>query len=337
MKKILIIYTGGTIGMIKDYKTGTLKPFNFENILKKIPELKLLEVELHSFSFEKPIDSSDMNIVHWQEIAEVLQKNYQLYDGFVILHGTDTMSYTASALSFMIDGLQKPILFTGSQLPIGDLRTDSKENIITSIYYATLHQNKQPLLREVCIYFEYKLFRANRATKYSTAHFDAYVSPNFPLLGEAGVQLQISEELLYNYENKQFSIQTSLQNQVEIFKYFPSCSYKMLRKMVEDESIKVIILETFGSGNIPMDEENLALLRQSKKLGKIIIVTSQCVVGNIHLGKYRNSAIFVEIEAIDGKDMTQETLVTKAMFLLGQDLDNQQFKKAFEQNLRGEC
>jgi len=335
-KKILLIYTGGTIGMTKDYKTGSLVPFDFDSIFNNIPELQLLDVDLQSISFEKVIDSSDINEKHWIKIAEIIENNYLFFDGFVVLHGTDTMAYSASALSFMLNGLQKPVIFTGSQLPIGDLRTDSKENLITSIYFAIQHKNKIPIIQEVCIYFEYKLFRANRTTKYSTLHFDAYVSPNFPLLGEAGVHLNINENELYFDKMKTFNINTAFKNEIEIFKYYPNCSYSILKYLVNNEQVRVIILECFGAGNIPLDEENLELLRISKQKNKLLIVTSQCIAGKIDLGKYQNSNIFLELDAIDGKDMTQECLITKAMFLLGQNSNNKDFKQYFEQNLKGE-
>jgi L-asparaginase len=194
---ILLIYTGGTIGMIKDFKTGALRAFDFKNLLKRIPELQLLDCEIDTVSFETPIDSSNMNPTYWVQIAEIIETNYKLFDGFVVLHGSDTMSYTASALSFMLENLAKPVIFTGSQLPIGDLRTDAKENLITSIQMASLQHKNKPVIKEVCLYFEYKLYRANRTTKINAEHFEAFASLNYPDLAESGVHLKINYDYLF--------------------------------------------------------------------------------------------------------------------------------------------
>lgn len=193
---ILLIYTGGTIGMVKDFETGVLKAFNFKKLLKNIPELKLLDCNIATVSFQKPIDSSNMNVEEWKKIAIIVKENYDDYDGFVVLHGSDTMSYSASALSFMLENLNKPVVFTGSQLPIGDLRTDAKENLITAIQVATLKNKNKSIINEVCLYFEYKLYRGNRTTKISAEHFSAFNSPNFPALAESGVHLNVSENVL---------------------------------------------------------------------------------------------------------------------------------------------
>ena len=193
---ILLIYTGGTIGMIKDHKTGVLKAFDFKHLLKRIPELQLLDCKIDTVSFQTPIDSSNMNPDYWLQIAEIIESNYNAFDGFVVLHGSDTMSYTASALSFMLENLAKPVVFTGSQLPIGDLRTDAKENLITSIQIASSQEQEKPIISEVCLYFEYKLYRANRTIKINAEHFEAFDSLNFPPLGESGVHLKFSKQLL---------------------------------------------------------------------------------------------------------------------------------------------
>ncbi len=192
---ILLIYTGGTIGMIKDFKTGALKAFDFKTLLEKIPELQLLECSIETISFKEPIDSSNMNPEYWVQIAEIIESNYSTFDGFVVLHGSDTMSYTASALSFMLENLAKPVVFTGSQLPIGDLRTDAKENLITAVQMASLQENDKPLVKEVCLYFEYKLYRANRTTKLNAENFKAFASLNFPELAESGVHLKINYDI----------------------------------------------------------------------------------------------------------------------------------------------
>lgn len=219
--KILLIYTGGTIGMVKDFTSGALKAFNFDKLIKHIPEINHLDCTIDSVSFENPIDSSDVTIDDWIFLAEIIEENYHKFDGFVVLHGSDTMSYTSSALSFMFKNLSKPIIFTGSQLPIGDLRTDAKENLITSIQIAAAHKKGIPVISEVCLYFEYKLYRANRTTKINAEHFEAFASLNFVPLAESGVHLKFNHNLLLKRTNKKFSVQKKLDNNIIILKLFP--------------------------------------------------------------------------------------------------------------------
>ena len=219
--KILLIYTGGTIGMIKDYETGALKSFDFHELLEKIPELRLLDCEIETSTFEKPIDSSNMNLSYWTDLATIIEDNYKDYSGFVVLHGSDTMSYTASALSFMLENLSKPVIFTGSQLPIGDLRTDAKENLITAVQLAALTKRNRPVITEVCLYFEYKLYRANRTTKISSEHFEAFASPNYPELLTSGVNLTINEDRLLKPNRKELKVHKNLVTDILILKpYF---------------------------------------------------------------------------------------------------------------------
>ena len=223
--KILLIYTGGTIGMKKDFETGALKPFDFSKLSNRIPELKQLDCEIKSISFENPIDSSDMNPEKWVQIASIIEENYAEFDGFVVLHGSDTMSYSASALSFMLENLSKPVIFTGSQLPIGDLRTDAKENLITAIQIASLHENGKSVIREVCLYFEYKLYRGNRTTKINAEHFKAFTSPNYPPLMESGVHLKMNPELFLSIQRvRKLKVHKNLDNHVAIVKMFPGIS-----------------------------------------------------------------------------------------------------------------
>jgi len=335
--KILLIYTGGTIGMAKDYNSNSLKPFDFDNLLKHIPELSLINCDINYTGFEKPIDSSDMNPKHWIELAELIEKNYESYDGFVVLHGTDTMAYTASALSFMLEGLQKPVIFTGSQLPVGDLRTDAKENLITSIHYATLQENQVPKVREVCVYFEFKLLRANRTTKVDAENFDAFESPNYAPLGESGIHLDVKNHLLFFAENSiPFSVNKSLNTNLGLVKIFPGMPQAFLKNMFETEGLKVIIIEAFGSGNIFSDSWFKDLLRKKAKEGLQFIINTQCAGGKVEIGRYETSDIFKEIGALNGSDLTTEASVTKTIFLLGQNLTNEEFKNQYETNLRGE-
>ena len=227
--KILLIYTGGTIGMKKDFETGALKAFNFSKLLQRIPELKLLDCEIETISFEKPIDSSNMNPEKWADIATIIEDNYSCYDGFVVLHGSDTMSYSASALSFMLENLSKPVIFTGSQLPIGDLRTDAKENLITAIQIASLRENGNPVISEVCLYFEYKLYRGNRTTKTNAEHFNAFISPNYPHLIESGVHLKMNKELFLPLKKElKLKVHKTLDTNVVIVKMFPGMSETVL-------------------------------------------------------------------------------------------------------------
>ncbi len=334
-KKILLIYCGGTIGMTKDFESGSLKPFDFDSLLSHIPELQLLDCEIDTISFQNPKDSSDVYLQDWITLVHIISKNYEDYQGFVVLHGTDTMAYTASMISFMISGLTKPIIFTGSQLPIGDLRTDSKENLITSIHYATLEKNNRPAIREVCLYFEYKLYRANRTLKISSNHFDAYISPNYPLLGEAGVNLSLNENYLLQPE-EEFKIETALNNKIRCFYFFPNCDYSILEHWIENPEVQAVILQTYGSGNIPTDVYLKQILKNATPNNTLIIVTTQCKSGGVEIGKYENSNIFKDIDAVNGKDMTLESALTKAMYLLGKELSGTEFKIEFERDYRGE-
>lgn len=333
-RKVLIIYTGGTIGMEKDYETKSLIPFNFENIFNKISEINLLECEISIFSFESPLDSSDVGIEEWKKIATCIKDNYEAYDGFLILHGTDTMSYTASALSFMLQGIQKPVILTGSQLPIGDLRTDAKENLLTSLYYASLYENGKAVIQEVALYFEYKLLRGNRSLKHSAEYFDAYQSPNYPILGQSGVHLNIEKKHLYTPENTEFICDLHLSKKVNFCRIYPGIHLEYLRHLPD---FKILILQVFGSGTIFSDQETLDILTELRNKGVEIVVISQCVSGQISIGKYSNSNIFNKIGAINGYDMTAEAAITKAMHII----DNPRYSgnsiaELFEKNICGE-
>lgn len=335
--KILLIYTGGTIGMIKDYETGVLRAFEFENIYHRIPELSHLDCVIDSVSFEKAIDSSDMNPRHWINIAETIENNYDVYDGFVVLHGSDTMSYSASALSFMLENLAKPVIFTGSQLPIGDLRTDAKENLITSIQLAALKENGKSVIQEVGLYFEYKLYRGNRTTKINAENFQAFVSMNYPTLAESGVHLKVNKQHLLRSEGRQsLKVWKEFDQNVAVVKLFPGITEKILNGFFDIPGLKAVILETYGSGNAPTEKWFLNSIEKAIQKGIHIVNVTQCSGGSVILGKYEASEHLRRMGIINGKDITTEAAVTKMMILLKKIVSDNSLKIRFEENICGE-
>jgi L-asparaginase len=332
---ILLIYTGGTIGMMKNFETGALKAFNFKKLLQKIPELKQIDCNIETISFKTPIDSSNMNPLAWIKLAEIIEENYAANDGFVILHGSDTMSYSASALSFMLENLKKPVVFTGSQLPIGDLRTDAKENLITAIQIASSQHKGKPVIQEVCLYFEYKLYRGNRTTKISAEHFNAFTSPNFPPLAESGVHLNFNK-IEQKTTSKRLAVHKKLDDNVMIIKMFPGINENVLSSIFAIPNIKAVVMETYGAGNAPTEKWFIDLLKKAIERGLIIVNVTQCSGGSVNMGQYETSTQLKEIGVMSGKDITTEAAITKLMYLLAQNVSSTVFKTIFETSLRGE-
>lgn len=333
---VLIIYTGGTIGMIHDSETGALKAFDFKHLSNQVPELKRLNINLKSESFVTPVDSSEMDPTHWEKIAKSIFENYTHFDGFVVLHGSDTMAYSASALSFMLQGLTKPVIFTGSQLPIGTIRTDGKENLITAIEIAAAKNEKnEAIIQEVAIYFEYSLYRANRTTKVSASNFEAFASPNYPELAIAGVTInyQIKEK---NKKNKKLELFTKFDNRVALLKIYPGFSPEIYKSLFEVKKVKALVIESFGSGNVPSNQLLKDLVRNYIKEGGIILNITQCNTGKVNQGKYETSSFFDKIGVIGGSDLTTESALTKLMYLIGKFSDNEKIIKKLKENCCGE-
>ena len=336
LSKILMIYTGGTLGMVYDFEKKTLVPFRFEEILENIPELARFESELTIIPLEPAIDSSNMSPEIWLELATIIGNEYNIYDGFVILHGTDTMAYTASALSFLFNNLSKPVILTGAQLPIGMARTDARENMMTALELAEHKVDGQNLINEVCIYFNGRLLRGNRAKKYESSQFDAFQSENYPMLAEVGVYCQYNEPYLLKKPNDKFSWHKNLDSNVLILKLFPGISNDFVSQILNSKSLKAIVLETFGSGNASSNSEFLALLKKSTDAGILLYNVSQCSGGEVRQGDYDTGRGLKGAGVISGKDITTEAAVCKLMYLLAMDLSTKKKKELLQMNLRGE-
>jgi L-asparaginase len=317
MRRLLLIYTGGTIGMITNPETGALESVDFAHLYSQIPELKRFELDIQVKSFDTPLDSSEIGPRHWQQLASWISEAYTHFDGFVVLHGTDTMAYTASALSFMLQGLRKPVVFTGSQLPIGIIRTDGKENLITAIEMAAATDAQgEPILQEVAVYFEYALFRGNRSAKISAHQFEAFAAPNYPLLAKAGVQIEWYKERLFRTPLPELKTQLALSNEVLIWRLFPGMPIELYASALSFPKVKILILETFGAGNAFSDNAFQALLSAFIQEGGLVLNITQCQSGAVRQGAYQTSTFFEQIGVISGADLTAEAALTKCMFAL---------------------
>ena len=334
---ILLLYTGGTIGMVADPKTGSLKPFEFSNLLKQIPELNQMNCRIDTDSLDAPIDSSNMSPDHWHRLAKRIEKDYYHYDGFVVLHGSDTMAYTSSALSFMFENLSKPVILTGSQLPIGIPRSDARENLLTSLEIA-LAKNEEggPRVPEVAVYFEYDLLRGNRLHKISTQDFEAFQSMNYPRLAEAGVRIQFSDNYIFKGSSGSFRTHTQMSAKVGVLTAFPGLAPEFALPVINNPHTEGLVYRTFGSGNTPTHPWLLKALEEAVKRGVKVINLSQCDGGGVFMGQYESSRALLDIGVISAQDMTFESAITKLMHLLPLGLSADEFKQQYESNLRGE-
>ncbi len=334
--KILLIYTGGTIGMVHDAETGAYIPFDFENLQAQIPELKQLNCKLEIISYEPSIDSSDIHPNIWVQLGETIEENYDKHDGFVILHGSDTMAYTASALSFILENLNKPVILTGSQLPSGVPRTDAKENLITAIEIAASTREGLPEIAEVAVYFEYQLYRGNRTHKVNAEHFEAFESVNYPPLAEAGVHIKFNRRYTQSVNNESLIVHKTFNPNIGVLKLFPGITETTVRSILSAPGVQALILESFGSGNAPTYPWFLKALQEAINRGILILNVSQCQGGSVDLGRYQTSKALKDMGVLSAYDMTFEAALTKMMFVLEYSNDVVRRKDLLNRNLQGE-
>lgn len=337
--RILIIYTGGTIGMIENPDTRALEPFDFDHMIDNVPKMKMLDFEIDNFQFSHPIDSSMMTPEHWSDIARVIEANYEKYDGFVVLHGTDTMAFTASGLSFMLENLDKPVIITGSQLPIGEVRTDGEENLITALQIAAARDaDGKPVVREVAILFQNYLLRGNRSIKYSADNFDAFRSPNFSPLATIGLDISYNLNALRNRPEPSGNLKVhyNMDSNIVVLGLFPGISEAVVKHILELPNIRGIVLRTFGAGNGPSNPWFLEAIRKTVERGVIIVNVTQCTNGSVIPTRYETGQKLYLSGLVPGHDMTTEAAIAKMMYLLGQKLSPEEVKQGMMNSLRGE-
>jgi L-asparaginase len=324
--------------MMQNPETGALTNFNFDRLLQHVPEIKQFNPDIYAYAFDPPIDSSDMSPHFWRELASIIYSNYERYDGFVILHGTDTMAFTASALSFMLEGLMKPVILTGSQLPIGALRTDGKENLLTAIEIAAAkNSDGTPIVPEVCVFFHEKLMRGNRTTKISAENFDAFESNNYPLLAHSGIEITYNKHYIRPYdETSVLAPHYEMDSNIIIFSLFPGIGPDIVKKILEIENIKGIIFRTFGSGNAPRFPWLTEALSEATRAGKVIVNITQCSTGSVKMHLYETGCQLLEAGIISGHDSTVEAALTKLMFLIGKGLTPDAIRAEMKRSLAGE-
>ena len=339
MARILIIYTGGTIGMIEDCQTQKLIPFDFDHLIDNVPKIRMLDYDIDHIQFPVPIDSSNMNPQYWGELANMIGKNYARYDGFVVLHGTDTMAYTASALSFMLDNLDKPVIITGSQLPIGEVRTDGEENLITALQIAAAKRrdNTGSMVSEVAILFENYLWRGNRSTKISADNFNAFRSPNYPRLANIGLGIEFNEEALWRSPSRRpINVRTKMDTNVGIITLFPGMTEEYLRHQFNVKGLKGVVLRTYGAGNAPTGDWFVNPIKEAIDRGILVLNVTQCVTGGVYDARYDAGEKLWKIGVIPGYDLTTEAALTKLMFLFGLNIEKEEINYYLSHALCGE-
>ncbi|WP_298651170.1 asparaginase [uncultured Proteiniphilum sp.] len=336
--KVLLIYTGGTIGMVENAETGALEPFNFSHLRSNMPEIKRLNFNVETYLFDPPIDSSDMSLSVWQQMTQVIEEHYDEYDGFVILHGTDTMAYTASVLGLMLGNLTKPVILTGSQLPIGKLRTDGKENLITALEIAADKDAAgRPIVPELCVYMQNLLMRGNRTTKINANNFSAFTSPNYPYLGEAGLNIRYNDQFILKPDyGKPVYFNYAMDPHMVILKLFPGISEEVVRAHLGIPGLKGVVLETYGTGNSPIYPWFTDLLHNAIERGIVIVNVTQCLYGGVEMHRYENGQRLEKLGVVSGYDITTEAALAKLMILFGEGRTPAEVNRLMPVSLRGE-
>ena len=337
-RRLLLIYTGGTIGMIRNPETGLLETFNFAHLTKHVPEIQEFNYIIDNHQFDPPIDSSDMTPALWAKLVGIIDQGYERYDGFIILHGTDTMAYTASALSFMLEGLGKPVILTGSQLPIGVLRTDGKENLLTAIELAAAQDdNGHPMVPEVCVFFGQHLYRGNRCTKSNSERFNAFSSYNYPALAKTGININYNPAAIRHLKaTRPFTPHTETDPSVVALTLFPGITPQLISAVVDIPHTKGIILRTFGSGNAPTNPWLKDAIARATEAGKVVVNVTQCQSGGVTMGLYETSRQLLEAGVVSGHDMTIEAAITKLMVLFGRGFRPCEVRQLMCTDLAGE-